>query len=194
MTSEVLWMDIKATTIYNEKTIKDFIAFSFYKGKNYKTRRRIYFFLWPVLMLLLLGLIVFDVVTDTVGEMRWTVVPLFFFCLFVWVGMSYLLPSILFNRSKKLLGIENTFVFYEDEFLMSSESPLFQGNSRMKYSAMHKVYETENYIYLFLTSVQAYLLDKGKIAGETVEELRGLISRQLPPGKYVVCKDVKNAK
>jgi hypothetical protein len=183
-----------ALTVYDEKTIKDFIAFSSYKGRNYKIRRRIFSYVWPVLMLLLLGQIVLAAVTDMVGELQGTLIPLFLLCLFAWVGMSYLLPSFLFNRSKKLLGIENTFVFCEDEFLLSSESPLFQGNSKMKYSAMHKVYETENYLYLFLTSAQAYLLDKSKIASETADELRGIISRQLPPEKYVVCKDVKNAK
>lgn len=185
-------MEIRVDTVYDEKTIKDFIAFSFYKGKNYKTRRRTLFFVWPVLMLLLLTLFVLTVATDTVGEMRWTLVQLFFLCLLAWVGMSYLLPAFLFNRSKKLVGTENTFVFYQDEFLLSSESPMFQGNSKMKYSAMHKVYETQNYMYLFLTSAQAYLLDKSKLASETVEELRARISRQLPPGKYVVCKDIKN--
>ena len=64
----------------------------------------------------------------------------------------------------------------------------------MKYSALHKVYETENYLYLFITSAQAYLFDKSKIAGETAQEVRAIISRQLPPGRYVICKDVKNAK
>ena len=118
-------MEIKATTVYDEKTIKDFIAFSSHRGRNYKTRRRIFFFVWPVLMLLLLGLTVLAVVTDTIGEMSGTLVPLFFLCLFMWIGMSYLLPSLLFNRSKKLLGIESTFTFYENEFLLSSESPFF---------------------------------------------------------------------
>ena len=187
-------MEIKVTTVYDEKTIKDYITFSLHKGRNYKTRQRIFFFVWPVLMLLLLGVIVLAAVTDTVSEMPGTVIPLFFFCLLAWVGFSYLLPSFSFSRAKKLLGMENTYVFYEDEFLVSSESPLLQGNSKMKYSAMHKVYETGNYMYLFITSAQAYLLDKTKIAGETAAELTALLSRQLPPGKYVVCQDAKNAK
>jgi hypothetical protein len=70
---------------------------------------------------------------------------------------------------------------------MTSENPQYQGNAKMKYSLLHKVYETNDHIFLFINAVQAYLVDKSQITNGTAEELGVLISKHLTPKKYIVC-------
>ena len=187
-------MEIKATTVYDEKTMKDFIGFSLFKGRNYKLRRKIAFWIWPVLMLLLLGLIVLELAMNLDTDTREKLIMTFFGCILLWFGFFRLFPAFLFNQSKKLLGTVNTFAFQEDGFWMSSESPLFKGDSTWQYSALHKVYETQRYLYLFITGAQAYILQKNGITGGSAEELRERIAGRLPSGKYVVCKDAASGK
>ncbi len=187
-------MEIHATTVYDEKTMKDFIGFSLFKGRNYQLRRRVAFWIWPVLMLLLLGLIVLELAMRLNADTLDTLIFAFFLCVLTWAGLFYLLPAFLFRQSKKLLGTVNTFVFQEDGFLMSSESPLFKGDSTWQYSALHKVYETQNYLYLFITGAQAYILQKSGITGGTAEEIRSRMMKRLPSGKYVVCRGAAGGK
>lgn len=187
-------MEIKATTMYDEKTMKDFIGFSLFKGRNYKVRRKIAFWIWPVLILLQLGLIALELAMRLNIDTFDTLIFAFFLCVLTWAGLFYLLPAFLFRQSKKLLGTVNTFVFQKDGFLMSSESPLFKGDSTWQYSALYKVYETQSYLYLFITGAQAYILQKNGITGGSAEEIRARIERRLPPGKYIVCKDAAGGK
>ena len=87
------------------------------------------------------------------------------------------------NRSKKILskpGNEVMFGKFEMTFNDSDfEVITAKTNSNILWSAIPKVEETENYIYIYLSQVSAYIIPKRKISAEEVENLRTVLKQHL---------------
>lgn len=100
------------------------------------------------------------------------------------------LPVFLIKTGKaqgmEQIGCVNNFALTEEEILVDSKSTLGRGNSRLNYSALESVHETEEAFYLYISKQQAYILNKSDITEGTVSELQSLLKEKVP--KYVVRK------
>ena len=65
---------------------------------------------------------------------------------------------------------------------------MINSNGDIKYSALFKVCETPEYIYLFFRLNQAYILKKSGIIDGTPEQLRAILMNNIPKKKYFIKK------
>ena len=64
------------------------------------------------------------------------------------------------------------YVFEDDQFMVTSDSPIFSGETRAQYSVLMKAYETDDYFFLYITPRQAYLIGKNDFTAGNSDELR----------------------
>ena len=58
------------------------------------------------------------------------------------------------------------------------------GFSRMKYGDIFRVYEIDDYIYIFISNNQAFIIDKNKIPVERLPILRSILTNQVKKYYY----------
>lgn len=58
------------------------------------------------------------------------------------------------------------------------------GFSRMKYGDIFRVYEIDDYIYIFISNNQAFIIDKNKIPAERLPILRSILTNQVKKYYY----------
>lgn len=102
------------------------------------------------------------------------------------VAMDFLLLKSIEKSLSQYIGMRQEFVFADYEMSETTSSEKFNGTSRLKYSAVHKVMETSKYFFVYQTDNSVYIVDKSTLSGGTVEELRAKLSPAVK--KYVVCK------
>ena len=53
------------------------------------------------------------------------------------------------------------------------------GFSRIKYGDIFRVYEIDDYIYIFISNNQAFIIDKNKISADRIPILRSILTNQV---------------
>ena len=193
-------MEINTTVVYTDKILKDFIQFKMFRGKYYKAIRVLFRALGP--LLILVG-IYFFIIKPYIAIIKQIIAPetiplnpsnlpstyIFLFGLFITVYV-YLTPGQTLRRSQKTFGTINRYVFYEAEFHTEMQSVQATSSSQIKYCALQSVYETNEYIYLFINAGTGFIVEKRDLPSGTVPELRSVLSKQVK--KYVVCKGTRD--
>lgn len=165
-------MEIKASSVYDWKTIKQFYRFHNF-GRN--GIRKAMPIIYAVAVAIFIFCFVLAVIGDYVdGEMiSLLVIEVLIILLLAFI--YFILPKINFNKNRLLKNGVNNFVFKETEFTVEGASGLYNGCSEMKYEGLHKIYETKDYIYLYITPFQSYIVEKSKIEDGRESDLRKLL-------------------
>ncbi|HMM05451.1 MAG TPA: YcxB family protein [Clostridiales bacterium] len=181
-------MELKATTVYDEKILKDFICFSLFRGKRFKTRRVAYAVILPILI----AALAFDLILSflwQISDLRWLIVLMLVLLISFGVLIFFIVPASMGKSSRKLLGTRISYIFRDDQFFMEAENLDLRNQSVIRYAILHRVYETKDYLYIFPNRSFSYILDLHAIGMNNVQALRETISAHLPPKKYVICKE-----
>lgn len=146
----------KNITNYTSKEYKEFLEFH---GKKHNISY-ISFTLAIFVFLILCSIIQFSSHHIVLGL-------LFIISILVFLAYQILHPLYLVKKEIKSGKIsnnaQNTFSFFEKSFKIRNK----QGVSKVKYSELHKVYETDTFFYLYLNSTYAFLVSKkGFILGD----------------------------
>lgn len=165
-------MEIKASSKYNWETIKKFSRFSSFKKSKVSMACYIIFLVAFVVFAVMFAIAcLFDFVD---AELIIDAAMILFFGLYL-AFFIFAFPKIQFKKNAVYKNSENTFVFRDEEFTVSGENNICNGTSTIKYTGLHKVYETREYIYLYATPRQAYIVDKEKIEKGKESELTKLL-------------------
>lgn len=176
-------MEVKFNSSFSYNVYKDYIHFNLNKGKY----RRLIGIIFSIIIALGLLASVFLIVIgsyDSLSDLLPTLTLLAI--IFIYIFMYFFIPKIAYNSAKKFASIVTEYIFKEDEVTMTSNSPEYSSNSITKYSTLHKVYETNKYIYLYILPVQAYVVEKGKITDSEVEQIRNVVSKCIPEKRYII--------
>jgi len=173
-------MEIHATTFFDYDLYKTYYRFSLARGKYYKAK---------TLFLLALVLVMIGV-TYWLGTFLLTkffYYMIFFVVMFAYFSITYfLMPKIAYQSQKKTHdGISFEFVFTDEEMKIKSINPMFTVDEALHYELLFKIYETQNYIYLFIRKRSAYIVKKSDIIGDP-SELTNLLQNRLGK-KYIKC-------
>ncbi len=181
-------MEIKATTVYDEKNLKDFICFSIFRGKRFKTRRVVCAITLPILIVVFAFVLPLSPLQQF-PNLLW--ISSLIMMLLIWYGISafFSLPAKMRQSGKKLLGTRISYIFRDDQFFVESKNPSYWSHCVMRYSFFDCVYETKDYLYLLPNQNSYYVIDLHTISMNDVQALREAISAHLPPKKYVICKE-----
>ena len=176
-------MEIKASSVYDIKSMKALVHLGIYKKKN----PVLSYWIWTIIALTLIS--IFVIFRDFLLDSTYSIL-LISLLAFLTVKTSFyyfILPIISYRSMKKLAGIRVDFVFSEDSMYVHSDSDIHKTDSTMKYEALVKVMETEARLFLFQSKTQAYVVDKTTFEGGSAQDLRKVLTDVLGK-KYVVCK------
>lgn len=176
-------MEIKASSKYDWKTIKTFYAFSFDKKNKLPT---IFYIVLFVVLVATYGL-QFAQGTFTSDLLPSLVIFSFLYIMVIYI--RFVLPKVRYNKNKILHGVVNNLTFSETQFEISQSGDNATGVSSINYDAIYKIYETKEYIYIYITPQQAHFVDKSTIIGGTADDLRLLLTNAVGKSKYKIkCK------
>ena len=180
-------MEMKATTVCDEKNLKDFIRFSIFRGRRFKTRRVAYAVILPILTAAFALDLVLSLLWQ-VSNLLWLDVLMLALLISYGILAFFVLPATLGKSGEKLLGTVIHYIFRDDQFFMEAENPSFRDQSVMRYSFLERVYETKDYLYIFPNRSSSYIVDLHTLDDDSIKTLREAISAHLPPKKYIRCK------
>ncbi len=174
-------MDIHIKNVTNYESIKDFVRFSMFKGKSYKANIKFYLVIMPLFNLLTLLLTLFN----------HDYYPLFII-LFVSTStlalMYLLMPKYIYKNSPIARDTEDEYIFKEKGVTVIQKSKVASSDSYMDYSALYKIYETDKYMYFYLSANSSLILKKSNITEQELNIIRDRILSQVSPKKYIKCK------
>ena len=173
-------MKIEATSKYDWETVKRFNKFhNFTKSKALN--------IVVILMdaLSLLGFLIIWTSRLLTFELIMIYVVLLF-ANFMIVFTGFILPKIQYKQNKLLHGVVNKFTFENNKILIEQCGENTSATVTVSYGAIWRVYETKEYIYIYLNSRQAHTVDKSTIVGGTFADLRNVLSSAVGTGKYKI--------
>lgn len=80
-----------------------------------------------------------------------------------------------FHSDKVQNGLINTYSFYEKYFVVKNK----MGNDKISYYKLYRIFETENYFYLYLDKVNILVLDKSEFLLGTVQNFKKFIKHKM---------------
>ena len=165
-------MSISNRTVYDKKRLIRLNDFAVFKR-----------FLWlPILILsiLVLAMVAFLLIRDPRNPKHFLYLGFIIFLDLLYVFFYFILPRLTVNKSI-LLNTELLFEFQEDAFKVTANAKNMAGETRTEYSAILKVLEFEQDIYLFISSSACHVIDKsGFIEGNADELIELLKSKNIP--------------
>lgn len=170
-------MEIKASSVYDKKTIADFTRHSIKKlTPLYIIISAIFVFLFVID---LYNIIVFYAPVSVL------VVHLLIFILFS-LYLYVLIPNLNYKRQKTMTDTVNEYTFYDTKLVAISTSKGMTGTSEIEYSSLNKVFETKEYIYIYIAKEKALIINKSTITNGSVDEIHDAITSQIGIKKYKI--------
>jgi hypothetical protein len=91
----------------------------------------------------------------------------------------FIYPRIYYKSIKKFVEGTTKYSFTEDYMFAESTSDSSTGTSKMKYDALYRVYELQDFFYIFISSSQAFLITKRSCSAEDAIGLRKLLQAKV---------------
>ena len=168
-------MEIRASSVYDWQTVKEFNKFHNSKKNKFKRVSKV---LFPISAVLIAICFISAILLDFIDKQLIIIMAIYVAIAGFVIFAENILPKILFNKNAMVKNTVNTFVFGEEEFSHKSENAVYNDNATIKYSGLHNAYETESFIYLYITARQAFIVDKTKIEdGKEIELTKLLINK-----------------
>ncbi len=159
---------------------------------NYKRRVRFtdYYFTHRIVLWVLIGIFAADGIYwiwDMILNGVWLYYNLFplIYCLFfilLLVFSYFIFPRIKLRRSAAN-NLTCALTFHDDAFVMVTDSPLVQENSRISYEQIYKIAEGKEDMYIFLTKRNALIIDKSGFVQGDEHQLKDFLSTKLDKKK-----------
>ena len=84
----------------------------------------------------------------------------------------------------KIFEKETVYEFLNNEIVISDD----ENSSKIKYENLYQFVENSDSFYLYITKMQAYVIFKEDIKKKDYEDLRNLLIKNAPNGKYIYYK------
>jgi len=174
---------IEVKTKYTLEMHKEFLRFLFFRGKYYRYKQK-FFSILGILLIALWGVLFFTTPFE--------VLPVILLAVGVFVLLwVHMVPSVLSKQNAKEAGSLTQsgldIVFTEDDISISAIADNYSSASKLRYKALHKVYETKKDFYIFLTPVHAFLVSKMDFINGSACGLRELFQNKADD-LFEICK------
>jgi hypothetical protein len=174
-------MEIHASSKFDKKTITAFSHAATFKKLNPQKHVAV------MLILSLLGVLCCVLGTFFLKGNYIFHCVMFSLCGALDLYLYFGIPAIQYKGLGKMQGIENRFVFGLSDFRETSKSDSYSGEGVIAYSALFKIVETKEYLYLFQTKLQANIVDKSTLSEADMIALRERLTMFLGK-KYEIYK------
>ncbi len=166
-------MKFSVQTVYDKERLLRFNSFV-------ALTKRVFWSLMIVCTVLITVAFAISLALDPQYNTTWLCFGLVLFSDIICVFCSFILPRFTINKA---VGLNADIVYEFDEVTFKISATIKSGTeaSELNYSAIVKVMESEQDIYLFISQRQAYVLDKsGFTIGSPEEFLRFLRDKNIP--------------
>ena len=176
-------MEINAKCKFDLETVKALTYLTMFKKGNPK-KRMISLNVWfsILLVIAILDIIMFGMDMPLILVAIASVIVIFWNA-YMW----FYYPKVRYNALAKMKQTENEYKFTDEKIFVTTTGAEYNAEAEIEYSLFVKVYETTNYLFLYQTNNQVFIVDKSTIEGGTVEEIRNKLSAFVK-NKYIVCK------
>lgn len=99
------------------------------------------------------------------------------------IFLIFIMPRFYYKSAKKLIEAETRYSFTEDGITIDSSSDLVRGSTIIAYGGLYKVSEIEDYIYIFISNNQAYIIPKKDVPEEDIASIREILKNRV--NKYL---------
>jgi len=97
------------------------------------------------------------------------------------------MPKTSYAALKHMKNVVNEYVFCDEVIKMKSKGELYEGEAELKYPLIPKVMETSEYLFIYQSNNQVFIVEKSTITCGTIDDLRNKL-RQFVKNKYIICK------
>lgn len=141
-------------TKLDEQAYKEFLKTT---SKNSRMLIRILYIVFYVFGAILL---IDAISTKSYDSLISIVVSLTFAVCFMFIDINYIKINLKSQNAKKILGSEYTFTFQDDGFSNElRKNNKLLAKEYLDYSMVEKVLYSENYIYIFVNKISAYIVE-----------------------------------
>ena len=96
-------------------------------------------------------------------------------------------PRIQYSALKKFKNTKQEYLFCDEHIKISTQNESYSGAVELKYNLIHKVMESSEYLFIFQTKNQAYVVDKSSVANGAIDSIRQKLLESVG-AKYTLCK------
>lgn len=164
-------MIIRAKTHYTEKLLKDFAKFNFFIKPKFLMTFLIIMEIGIAAVYTLLGIKNFNWLTTLTGVFCFLISPLI-------ILFSY--HSAVKSLRNILSGTIMEFEFDKTELKIKTSNTGINGENSISYKNLYKVYEKDEYFYIYSSKYSAIILRKSDITEGSPEKLKNLLKGFVP--------------
>ncbi len=169
-------MPINVSTVYSEKNLIEF--------NRYVTKSKIVF--WIIMALcsfLVVGSFVFLALINELSFEIYLCLALTILLDLLYVFLYVFLPRITLKKQKSLNTTLN-YSFEGEHFSVNAQNEYATENSTVKYTMLSKVARNKNFVYLFISPIQAYVVDISELSYEDVINFKNFLQPHFKPKKF----------
>lgn len=164
-------MPITVTTDYSKDTVSRFVSFNTFRKKGLLI---MIFLLW----LAALGVSAFPLISGS-----FNLISTFVLILLVVLGIAGAVWLLVFpqrdvDKNKKLCSVRNTYIFADDKFMVTVRLNENEQTTQYAYSDIEAVYETVEFMYIYLESSEPYIIDKNFASQKDIDGIKALLKNK----------------
>lgn len=174
-------MEITATSKYDQKTVTALVRVGLFKKHDPKKR------------IILFAALICLIITDSIFLLFLSggIFPILLLCLSTVLILMQcytyiLLPKIQYRSLGKMAESTHVFKFTDDTVIITSSIDEYNGSCSIAYHMFYQIIETSEYLFLYQSKRQAFIVDKSTVCGATVSELCTKLAN-IPGLKYILC-------
>lgn len=183
-------MEIKASSKYDWMTIKKLNNFHFFV--RFRVFTIVVAIVFAAYIITVVGRIPSIILfTKLYGFSFDYIRDIVFYVVFMmlWVFWFLAMPKIRYKRDYFGKDSKNDFVFTDENIKLTQTQELHSSESVLSYNAIWRVYESKEFIYMYIGKRRVYIVDKSTIEGGTALDLRMLLVQKIGADKYKIkCK------
>ena len=164
-------MIIRAKTHYTEKLLKDFAKFNFFIKPKFLMAFLIIIEVAIAVVFTMFGIKDFDWATTMTGIFCFLISPLM---------MIFSYYSAVKSLRNALSGTIVEYEFDKTELRTKATNTGIDGESSISYKTLYKIYETDEYFYIYTSKYSAIILRKSDIIEGSPEKLKNLLKGLVP--------------
>lgn len=164
-------MIIRAKTHYTEKLLKDFAKFNFFVRPKFLMAFLIIIEVAIAVVFTIFGIKDFDWATTITGVFCFLISPLM-------IISSYY--SAVKSLRNTLSGTIVEYEFDKTELRTKATNTGVNGEGTISYKTIYKIYETDEYFYIYTSKYSAIILRKSDIIEGSPEKLKNLLKGLVP--------------
>ncbi|MBU3179199.1 YcxB family protein [Clostridium estertheticum] len=162
--------EVKIITQITYDIYKKYCRFGMFRGRLYKVQ--------PILIYIIGALIIpltlylgFTFGFNTMDIVAITVLPI----IIILISYSMFIAPKVYYKSAKNINSISKYNFSEEYMTTESTSKLSNGFSKIMYSALHRVYEIDDLILIFISKTQAFIIPKKDCSSQNIIDLRRIL-------------------